>query len=502
MSDYDAIIIGAGLGGLACGAILAKNGIKTLICEQANGCGGCCSSMEQDGFKFDIGPSVVEFKWVWDVLFEKLRRRTSDYIDFIEIDPIYSFITSDGKRFSYQADLNKTRKTIKMLSEEDARGWDRFADTGSVMADIFFKSSMFSPMMTVFDMILFGMKNPMLSFKLKYVFINFESALKSFFKSEAVRSSMGMHAYYLGLPPALCPGYAVFLCYTDHEGLHYPRGGMVSIPKGIEKAFIEENGEIRYGEKVEKIITDGKRATGVKTASGEEITANVVISNINAKTCYLELIGRDKLPRWAVKAIESYEYSFANPNLMLGLKGEIELDAHHTVCHSTVDDMNRAWFDYCMKGKIPDRGFMLLSCPTIEDKSLAPENHHCLNIVTVAPYRLSGGKDWDHIREEYVESRIDIVEKEFRLKLREKIVTAKLNTPKDFERMLLQPEGAIFGLQFDNMSSMVFRPRIRSGAVKNLYLVGSSTHLGGGTPTVTASGILAADIIMREKFNA
>ncbi len=500
MSDYDAIIIGAGLGGLACGAILARSGVKTLILEQSGNTGGCCSSIQHDGFTFDIGPSVVEFKWVWDILFEKLGRKTADYIDFIEIDPIYSFITSDGKRFSYPADLTKTRKTIETLSPDDVKGWDKFVRIGSGMSEIFFKSSMFTPMMTLRDMMIFGIKNPLLSLKLKYVFINFESALKGFFKSEAVRASMGMHAYYLGLPPALCPGYAVFLCYTDHEGVHYPKGGMGSIPKGIEKAYREEDGEIRFGERVIKIITDKNRAAGIRTASGKEITSRVVISNINAKTCYLDLIGRDYLPRWAVKAMESYEYSFANPNLMLGLKDQIGLDAHHTVCHSTIEDMNSAWFDYCLKGKIPSRGFLLLSCPTIEDHSLAPENHHCLNIVTVAPYRLSGGKDWDSIREEYIESRIDIVEKEFHLNLRENIVAAKLNTPKDFERMLLQPEGAIFGIQFDNASSMIFRPRIRSGAIKNLYLVGSSTHLGGGTPTTTASGILAADMILREVF--
>jgi phytoene desaturase (3,4-didehydrolycopene-forming) len=86
--DYDAVVIGAGLGGLSCAAMLARSGFKTLVCENTGQVGGCCSTYEYQGYRFDIGASVVELAWVIDELFQRLGARTSDYIDLIPIDPI------------------------------------------------------------------------------------------------------------------------------------------------------------------------------------------------------------------------------------------------------------------------------------------------------------------------------------------------------------------------------------------------------------------------------
>lgn len=495
MPDYDVTIVGAGLGGLAAGAVLAGKGFKVLICENTGRVGGCCSSVDHRGYRFDIGPSIVEFRWVWDTLFEKIGRRTSDYIRFIEVDPSYGFVTADGGRFSYPADPAETREVIARLSREDAHGWDRFSRIGEEISDIFFGNTMFRPLMTVFDLARFGLANPRMARYMRYVMVNFETVLKDFFSSDAVRASMGMHAYYLGLPPAICPGYAAFLCYTDHQGVYYPEGGMASIPEGMATAFEEEGGRISFDSRVTRILVDNNRARGVELEDGSVITSRAVVSDINARVCYLDLVGRENIPGWAAKAIESYDFSFANPNIMVGIDGDPGLEAHHTVCYSTLEDMNRAWFEDYRRGRIPERGFMLISWPTNEDPSLAPEGHHCLNLVTIAPYELEGGRDWDRVREEYVEMCLDLIERNFGLDLKSRLTFARVNTPKDFERMLLQPRGAIYGLQFDNMSSMIFRPRIRSRAVRGLYLAGSSTHLGGGTPTATASGVLAGDII-------
>src|SRR5512137_1375990 len=98
--DYDAIVIGAGLGGISCASLLAKNGFKTLVCENTSQVGGCCSTYDTDGYRFDIGASVVELAGVIDELYAKLGRKTSDYLDLIPIDPIYGFITADGNRFN------------------------------------------------------------------------------------------------------------------------------------------------------------------------------------------------------------------------------------------------------------------------------------------------------------------------------------------------------------------------------------------------------------------
>jgi phytoene desaturase len=495
--DYDAVVIGAGLGGLSSAAMLAKNGYKTLILENTGQVGGCCSSYDHEGYRFDIGASVVELDWVIDDLFKKLGRKTEDFIDFIPIDPIYGFFTADGRRFSYPVSVEGTREVIAQFSEEDARAWDRFSEVGSEAINFAFGKVMSESMGTMKDLIKVAIANPALAKYMKYMVLNFESVLCKFFKSDTVRASMSLQSYFVGLPPALCPGYVAFLAYSEHEGIYYPRGGMSGIPEGIANAYKEFGGDIRFNSRVDKVLTDGKRACGVQLADGTQIRSNIVVSNINAKTLYLQLVGEEKLPAWAKRAIKSYDVSIPAPMIMLGLDKKPDLDAHHSFCYATLDEMNRIWFEDYASNRVPDGGFMLISWPTHADPSLAPEGHHCLNMVSFAPYKLADD-DWDNYKEKYLDTMLGLLEKNFNLNLRENIQVAKVNTPKDFERMLLHPNGAVYGLQSDITCSAAFRPSTRSRVLKGLYLTGASTHLGGGLAPTIGSGMVAGDFILKD----
>lgn len=497
MYDYDAVVIGGGMGGLSCAAILAAKGMKVLVCENTGWVGGCCSSMEHEGYRFDIGASVVELAWIIDEFFEAVGRKTSDYIDFIPVDPIYGFVTEDGQRFSYPVDKDATREVLAGFSPQDAEAWDSFSRIGEAMVTEAFGPIMTSPFMTFTDAARLALRNPRMAGYMKYMLMNFESTLCSFFSSDKVRASMSLQSYFVGLPPALCPGYIAFLAYSEHEGIYYPRGGMIEIPKAMAKVLEESGGEIRFDSRVKRVLMEGGRATGVELADGTEITSRIVVSNINAKTLYLEHVGRERLPGWAVKAIESYEVSIPAPMIMLGLDARPDLDAHHTFCYTTLEEMNSIWFEDYYAKKLPERGFMLISWPTHADESLAPEGHHALNLVTFAPYELADG-DWDTLAEQYLENQLDLVEKKFGLNIRDHLTVARLNTPYDFERMYLHPCGAVYALQNDIAASAFFRPRLRSRAVPGLYLTGASTHFGGGVPPTIGSGIAASKLILED----
>jgi phytoene desaturase len=497
MNDYDAVVIGGGLGGLSCAAILAKNGMKVTVCENTGWVGGCCSSIEHDGYRFDIGASVVELSWIIDEFFEAVGKKTSDYIDFLPVDPIYGFVTEDGKRFTYPVDKDETRKVLEGFSREDAEAWDRFSKIGSELVVGAFGPILTSPFMTFKDAMKLALDNPKMAMYMRYMLMNFEGTLCSFFKSDKVRASMSLQSYFVGLPPALCPGYIAFLAYSEHEGIFYPRGGMIEIPKAIAKVFEEYGGEIKFETRVKKVLMEGGRAAGVELMDGTQIRSKMVVSDVNAKTLYLDMIGRENLPGWATKAMESYQVSIPAPMIMLGLDCEPELDAHHTFCYTTLEEMNAIWFEDYYQKKLPDRGFMLVSWPSHADPSLAPDGHHCLNLVTFAPYELAEG-DWDSMKDQYLENQLDLLEKKFGLDIRDHITVAKVNTPRDFERMYLHPGGAVYALSNDIMNSAFFRPRLRSGAVKDLYLTGASTHFGGGVPPTIGSGIAASKCILED----
>jgi phytoene desaturase len=497
MYDYDAIVIGAGLGGLSSAALLQNKGLRTLVCENTDQVGGCCSSVDIEGYRFDIGASIVELSFVIDELFKSMGKKTSDYIDFMPIDPIYGFVTEDGDKFTYPVDPDATRDVIAGFSPQDAANWDRFQKVGSEAINKAFGQVMTKPMYSFKDMLGVLKANPLMAKYLPYMIKNFEMVLTSFFDDEKVRSSMSLQSYFLGLPPALCPGYVTFLAYAEHEGIFYPRGGMIGIPRGIANAFEEMGGEIKLNTRVKRVLTEGKRVIGVELADGTRITAKIVVSDINAKTLYLDLIGRENLPGWASTAMRTFPVSIPAPMIMLGLDTTPDLPGHHTFCYTNLKEMNRIWFEDYVNGKIPSGGFMLISWPSHADPSMAPEGHHCLNMVTFAPYNLAEG-NWDSIKEQYLEDTLDMMERLFHLDIRDNITVSKVITPFDLERQLLHPQGAVYGLQNDFFSTAMFRPRMRSRLFKGLYLAGASVHLGGGVPTTIGSGVAVGSLVEQD----
>jgi len=160
MADYDAIVIGAGLGGLTTASILAKNGFKTLVLEQSDIIGGCCSTYEANGYKFDVGASIVEILHPMERFFELMGKNREDYIELVPCDPIYSFITPEGDRFSYPTDIDETTKVIESIAPEDVEGWKKFSGLGFEMIDKMMDAMMLSPMKTLPEAMSMAIKNP------------------------------------------------------------------------------------------------------------------------------------------------------------------------------------------------------------------------------------------------------------------------------------------------------------------------------------------------------
>jgi phytoene desaturase len=159
--------------------------------------------------------------------------------------------------------------------------------------------------------------------------------------------------------------------------------------------------------------------------------------------------------------------------------------------------MNSIWDDEYLKGRLAEETICMVCWPTHVDPSLAPEGHHTLNLLTMGPYELDHGT-WDERREEFMEKAITYVENTLWPDIRNHLSYKNVSTPVDFERRLLSPRGSIYALQNDLASTLLFRPSNRSKSIEGLYLVGASTHPGGGVPMVVAGGGITADLIMED----
>lgn len=496
MADYDVIVIGAGLGGLSSGALLAKQGQKVLVLEQSDRIGGCCSTFEKDGYRFDVGASIIEIIQPIEKVFIKLGTTLQKEVDLISCDPIMSYIFPDGKRITYPVSVAKTGEIIASINAEDGRRWHEFAafadDLMQVTLDTFFSE----PASTMADMVNIVKKNPKFLKYLPVFLSSYQDVLEKYFKDETVLKTMGYQSLYFGLPANLVPGPYAMVPYTEHVGIYYPRGGMIRIPEALQRCGEREGMQVNLNSRVEKIIMAGKRVAGVQLADGTDITCKAIVSNINAKTLYLDMIGEENLPPVVVKGIKSYDLSISVPMIYLGLDYEPPLDAHHSVIAASPEDVNRFYWDNLKKGEMAHENFGLICWSSHTDPALAPEGKHVLNLIPEGFYHLKDAH-WDVEKPKFIERTINNLSKVIP-GLKEHVVYTDCATPLDFERQLLLPEGAIYCLNQDLPAQAVFRPGAKSKSIEGLYLAGSSTHPGGGVPTTIASGLIAARLI--EKY--
>lgn len=495
MSDYDGIVIGAGCGGLTAGSLLAKEGRSILVLEQSERIGGCCSTFVQDGYSFDLGASIVEDTEVIDWAFQQLGTSLAEAIELIPCDPIYSVIMQDGTKVQIPLSLEKTSELLTRFSESNKSAWKSYSETMEGFLKAALPGFFPEPARNVSDLVRMFSRTPAL---LKYgsLFISsYRDIMRKYFKDEKFLETVSFHPFYTGLPPELSPGYFAMIPYSEHKGIFYPKGGMIQIPNAFSRIGKSFGMKIETGKRVDSLLIEGKRVLGVKLADGTEIRSKFVVSNINAKTLYLKLIGEDKLPWMTKVGVKSYEYSMATPMIYLGLKEKPDLDAHHTLATLPMDQMDSYWNQEYLKGRYPKEQFGIISWTTKTDPNLAPKGKHVV-ILTLAPgpYKLEEG-NWDTRKEKLMSDILETFESKYIPGLKSKIEFAAFATPFDFERNLLSPEGAIYALRQDLANATVFRPSAKSKSFKGLYLVGASTHPGGGVPTVIASGMIAHKLI-------
>ena len=492
MSDYDVIVIGAGCGGLSAGALLAKQGRRVLVLEGSEHIGGCCSTFEKDGYSFDVGASIVEIVEPIDRTFAALGADFREEVDLIACDPIVTAHLRDGDRITYPASFDGTAQALEHFSRQDAANWNAYVKYFYELTDVIYDTLFSEPAQGFGDLVQMVRKHPKLLKYLPGYLTSYQAMLAKYF-GKKTQESYAFQSFYFGLPPDRLPGvYALVPC-TEHRGLYYVRGGMIQIPNALRRVGERYGLQVKLETPVAKVSVRDGRARGVRLPDGTDITADVVVSNVNAKTLYQRLIGEEHLPWLARRGVRSYEYSLACPMVYLGIDYRPPLDAHHTLISPRVAEINAYWRDRASR-PIPHEQFGLIGWSTFSDPTLAPANKHVLNITMMGAYR---GVDWDLEKKRFVDDVVDYLSKGVVPGLAEHVQTAECSTPLDFERRIGLGEGAIYGLAQDLPHGTVFRPSNKSKSIEGLYLVGSSTNPGGGVPTVIASGWITSNLIDR-----
>lgn len=482
------IIIGAGLGGLSAAIRLAVSGFSVVILEKNANAGGKVNLVEADGYKFDTGASLLTMPHVLREVFEFAGRRLEDYLDIEPVEPICRYFWSDGTRFDASQDLQKTEREIEKLAPRDVANFQKYLADARRKYEIAGKTFLAHALNDLprllrpkFFKDLFAIST------LKTL----DEHNQKYFSSAKLRQLFNRFATYNGSSPFRIPATFALIPYVEFGlGAWYPRGGMYEIPKALEKLARDAGVGFRFDSEIEKILVEGKKASGVKLKSGEELKSDLVVANSDAVETYRNLLPFEN------KKIESREPSSSGFVLLLGVKKRFPRLAHHNIFFS---DDYKAEFDAIFKEKRPAQNPTIYVCASSRtDATQAPEGCENLFVLINAPYT-SGATSWEREKHGYRDLIIKKLE-DFGLKdLESSIEFEQIITPEDFEEKYRANRGSIYGVSSNGIFSAFLRVPNKSKDIENLYFAGGATHPGGGIPLVLLSGKMAAEMIHRRQ---
>lgn len=483
-----AVVIGSGFGGLAAAVRLGARGFRVTVLERLERIGGRASVLEQDGFTFDRGPTIVTAPFLFEELWTLAGRRMQDDVDLRALDPFYRIRFDDGSHVDCFRDGQAMRSEVARVAPDDVEGWDRFMAMAREICRVGFEQLGHRPFSSFADMLRIAPDLIRLQ-----GWRSVHGLVSSFVRSPKLRTVLSFHPLLIGGNPFRAP--AIYCLIPDLErrwGVHYPVGGVGRLVDGLAGLIAEQGGIVRTRAEVAGIETRDGRATGVRLASGERIMADVVVSNADTATTYGRLLDKAAPRRWSDRRIARARHSMGLLVWYFGTRGRFDAVGHHTIL---LGPRYRGLIEDVFRHKRLTEDFSIyLHRPSASDPTVAPDGCDAFYALTPVP-NLQGDVDWaveTERRRAAIERRLADT---LMPGLSGRIVTSKVITPIDFRDDYLSAHGAGFGFEPVLTQSAWFRPHNRSETVRDLFLVGAGTHPGAGLPGVLSSARILDTVV-------
>ncbi|MBD8804677.1 MULTISPECIES: phytoene desaturase [Pseudomonas syringae group] len=486
----NAVVIGAGFGGLALAIRLQAAGVQTTLLEKRDKPGGRAYVYEDEGFTFDAGPTVITDPSAIEELFTAAGKSIKDYVDLLPVSPFYRLCWEDGTQFDYANDQASLDRQIGALNPRDVAGYQRFlAYSKAVFNEGYLKLGAV-PFLSFRDMIQAGPQLARLQ-----AWRSVYSKVSEFIEDEKLRQAFSFHSLLVGGNPfATSSIYTLIHALERQWGVWFPKGGTGALVQGMVKLFEDIGGRIELNAEVASIEVSGARATGVRLHDGRVLNADCVASNADVVHTYANLLAQ--YPRGVKEGARLKRKRFSNSLFVIhfGLKRPQPQLQHHTVCFGP---RYRELIQEIFKGDALAEDFSLyLHAPCITDPSLAPPGCSSHYVLSPVPHLGNAPIDWEIEGPRYRDRIFEYLEKYYMPGLREDLVTSRIFTPNDFRDELNAHLGSAFSLEPVLQQSAWFRPHNRDANLANVYLVGAGTHPGAGVPGVIGSAKATAGLML------
>ncbi|MEV6342214.1 phytoene desaturase family protein [Actinoplanes sp. NPDC051851] len=480
------IVVGAGLAGLATALHLAAAGRQVTVVERELVPGGRAGRLAVGGYEFDTGPTVLTMPELIAEPLAAVGENLSDWLELTPLHPAYRAYYPDGSTLDVKTDTTRMAAEIaRVCGPREADGYLRFVDFARRLWQLERHHFIDRNLDTPVDLVnlnllrLLGMG----------AFRRLQPKINEYFRDPRTQRIFSFQAMYAGLAPHDALAVYAVIAYLDSvAGVYYPAGGMHAVPKALAGAAEKHGVVFRYDTTVERVTTAHGRATGVVTAGGEHLAADVVVLNPDLPIAY-----RDLLP--ARRRTRRLSYSPSCVVLHIGSRQAYSKIAHHNIHFGTAW---RGTFDEVIrKGLLMSDPSLLVTNPTHTDPSAAPEGRQAYYVLAPTPNLEAGPMNWrGGLDRRYADEIMRVLERRGYIGFRDGVEVERIITPADWA-----DEGMAAGTPFAASHTFrqtgPFRPGNLHPTLPNVVFTGSGTQPGVGVPMVLISGKLAAQRITK-----
>ena len=490
MKSSSVVVIGAGIGGIATAAHLARRGMHVTVFEKNQRPGGRCHHFVREGHHFDTGPTLLIMPLVYEAEFAAFGTSLHEVLELQRVDPTYHLIFDDGSQLALTSDMDVMRVQLEAI---ERGSFDRFLcylQEGQHHYQLAMEKLVERDFRKATDF--FSLDNLPLLFQLK-PFARHYQHIATYFTNPRLKAAFTFQDVYMGLSPFEAPATFSMMPYTElAHGVWFPKGGMYSVVEALMTIARKAGVEFVFDTAVERIEVNETRASGVVLVDGQCVSADVIVANADLPYVYHDLLpDSDEAEHLAHKRFSCSVISF-----FWGVdKAYLALGPHTLFL---VDDYKKN-FESIEQLTYPEHPSIYIHTPTRLDLSFAPEGQDTL--IAIVPVGHLSETDEQGWKERSDRARQEIFNRLKLLGINDVQTHIKFEvnyTPLSWRKRYNLMKGATHGLAHTLTQLGYFRPHNRHSQYHNLYFVGASTHPGTGVPTALISARLVADRIIEE----
>lgn len=486
-------VIGGGIGGLSAAIRLAHKGYDVELFEKNNSLGGKANLIQEDGFRFDTGPSLVTMPFVIEELFESTGEKMSDYFTFKQLDLLCKYFYPDGTILNAYHNKEKFYNEIENKTKDNRDNLIKFynycSDIYKYTSDTFLFNDNFS-IRHLFNQNSF---KGLLNIGKIDIFRTMNEAVSSFFTDEKLIQLFNRYATYNGSNPYLIPATFNIIAHIENSvGGGYIDGGMYNLVSSLEKLAIKKGVKINLKSPVEKINFNSGKIKGIKV-NGKEQLFDIVVSNSDVLNTYENLL-QDTTFKTA-RRYKKLEPSTSAIVFYWGVKKTTDAPDVHNILFAK--DYKKE-FDFLFYKKTCSEDLTIyIYISSKFSKHDAPEEHENWFVMVNTPF--DSGQNWSEEIKKVKANVIKRIDDTFKINLKDNIVFEKNITPKDMMQETSSTKGSIYGISSNDKMAAFFRQTNKSKDIEGLYFCGGSAHPGGGIPLVILSGKKVVDSILQNE---